>query len=303
MSLVTTAIVAHSLKETLNDIMDDEMDLSEANSLMPHWMDEEDMDDAYVDDLEMGGPGLITEKPEGSEMQTGTINEGYVTRYLSRTFALKVKVTREAIEDAKYKQVINMGKRLTRAAWKTVDYDSTNVLVRMFDTNYPGGDGLPLGSASHTLPSGGTFSNLMATPMSPSRMAITVAYAQLQQLSGHDGLVEGYNPRCIMCPVQQWAAWTGIVKSTHAPEPGAFNEINVVNTELDIDVVSNKYWRNTQTNWALLTDADGGLKWFWRRRIEQESWVDNAQAIMNFGISYRAARGWSDPRVALCVQA
>jgi hypothetical protein len=65
------------------------------------------MSDHYEDDLEMGGPALASEKPEGTEISVGAMREGVLTRYFARTFALRIIVTEEAMEDKKYDQVIN----------------------------------------------------------------------------------------------------------------------------------------------------------------------------------------------------
>lgn len=300
---VFTSTVANALKLTLNEIVNDKTDGYESKLVMKKWLEESPMDDNYIDDLEMGGPGLATEKSEGTEISLGTIQQGVLTRYISRTFALKLAITEEAIEDRKYPQVIDAARRLKRAMYKTIDIDATNILVRGFNTSYVGGDGLPLWSASHTLPAGGTFSNLMATAMSPSRIAVITATSQIRKFPGHDGVIEGAEPKCIACPMEQWGVWAGITGSERAPEPGAFNEINVVKTMLGLEVVPIKYWTNTTTNWAIITDADNGLKFLWRRRPRNRSWVDNDQEIMKYSISARWARGWSDPRCSLGVNA
>jgi len=260
------------------------------------------MEDNYEDDLETGGPGLAAEKPEGSEIETGTIREGILTRYTARTFGLKLIITEEAIEDRKYPKVINAARRLKRAMWKTIDIDATNMLVRATNTAYTGGDNVPLASATHSLPSGGTFSNIMATPMSPSRAAVIIATSAIRKYPGHDGITEGYAPKTVVCPTEQWAVWEGLIKSTHAPEAGQFNEINVVNT-LGITVVPNQYWSNTTTNWGMITDADNGLNFRYRRRPRSKSWVDNDQGLMKYGIDARWSRGWSDARTIFFVNA
>lgn len=293
---VFTSTIANSLKETLESIVDDKHVGGESSCVAPKWLTIKGMDDNWLDDLEMGGPGLATETAEGAPIVVGSIQEGYVTRYISRKFALRLVITEEALEDGKYEQVIDAAMRLKRALWKTWDIDMTNMLARAFNSSYTGGDGLCLANASHTLPSGGTFSNLMATPMTPSRTAIIQATTQIRKMSGHDGTIEGYEPKCIVCPMDQWAAWAGVVKSAKAPEPGAFNEINVANSELDLDVVPIKYWTASTTNWGIITDADNGLVGRFRRRPRSRSWVENSQEVMNYAISARWARGWSDPR-------
>ena len=296
MSTVFESAIADTLKKTLSMIVDDKTNGLEAGAVYKRYMDEQSMEDAYEDDLEMGGPGLASETAEGSDVPTSTLREGYITRYMSRKFAIRMNVTEEAIEDCKYPQVIKAATRLKRSMNKTIEIDCANVLARQFNSSYVGGDGLCLSNASHTLPGGGTFSNIMATPMSPSRIAITVATSQMRKYPGHDGITEGVEPRKIICPTEQWAVWAGIVKSKNAPEPGAFNEINVVNSELDIEVVPVKYWTNTTTNWCIKTDSDSGPNIRWKRKPKARSWVENSNEVMSYLISARWARGWSDPR-------
>lgn len=294
---VFTGTIFHTLKRTLRSIVDDKSDGFAGGMLMPRFCNEGTMEDNYVDDLEMGGPGLASEKPEGAALSVGTVREGVLTRYNARTFGQKLIVTREAMEDTKYDQALKLARRLKRSLLKTVEIDATNLLVRAFNTAYVGGDGLPLGSASHTLPNGGTFSNIMAVPMSPSRAAMIVATSQMRKFPGHDGITEGVMPKKIVCPVDQWAVWEGLVKSTKAPEAGMFNEINVVNQTLDItDIVANQYWSNTTTNWGIITDADNGLNFLWRRKPSSDDWVEQNQQTYMYSISARWARGWSDPR-------
>lgn len=297
---VFTSTIANQLKDTLSSTIDDEF---ASHTMVPRMFDEESMADAYVDDLELAGPGLAAARAEGEPVQVGSMREGVVTRYMAQSYALKMIITEEAMDDGKYPQAINLARRLKRAMAKTIDIDGANVMVRMADTNYLGGDGLPLSSASHTLPHGGTFSNKMAVPMSPSRSAFIVAVTQLGQMVGHDGIIEGYKPKAVVCPFSQWAIWKEIVKSEKAPEAGQFNAINVVKSDFgSIDIVANPYWSNTTTNWALLTDA-GGLKWKWRKKASNRTWVDNDNMVMNYSISARWGRGWSDPRAVYCVEA
>ena len=82
---VFTSSIANALKETLETIVDDDTDGYEKKAHYKKWMWVGGMDDNYEDDLETGGPGLASEKPEGGEIPTGTIREGVLTRYTART--------------------------------------------------------------------------------------------------------------------------------------------------------------------------------------------------------------------------
>jgi hypothetical protein len=295
MSTVFTSTIYNSLKETLDEIIDDAGKGYSKGLIFPKWCTVKNMKDYYEDDLEMGGPGLASEVAEGSPLVVGGIQEGVLTRYISRKFGLKMVVTEEAIDDTKYDRVINAAPRLIRALYKTADIDATNMLVRGFNSAYPGSDGVSLFSNAHTLPGGGTYSNTLATPMTPSRAAVIQITSMARKLPGHDGVTEGYETRDVLCPTEQWAVWEGVVKSEKAPEPGQFNEINVARDVIR-NVIPIKYWNNTTTNFAITLDCENGLNFRWRRKPRSRSWVDEDNEVMNYGISARWDRRWSDAR-------
>lgn len=300
--MINTSAVSEGLKETLEDIVDDPKE-GEDSTVYRDWLIVGKMSDWFEDDLEMAGAGLASETPEGSEMSLNDIKQGTIWRYFVRKFTMKLIVTYEAQKFVKYDKIIDATKRLTRAAWKTVDIDLTNILVRGFNTAYPGADGVPLWSASHPLPKGGTFSNLMATPISPSRTAVLVARTQAAQMVGHDGIIEGYKLKKVLAPTPQWGTWNEILYSTHAPEAGQFNAINVVNQKMSLTLVENPYWNTTTTNYAFTTDAGSGMKVKWAERPKMRDWVDNDTMTQKYGVSYLYGRGWSDPRATIGVNA
>lgn len=295
MSAIFTAAITHTLKKTIKNIVSDNEDGVEQDAIFPKYFDVEETDEAYVDDLEVAGPGLGSEVQEGAEVPLGQIREGVITRYIMRKIGLRLYISDEAVEDCKYPQILKGGKKLKRALWKTYDVDAAYALARAWDTNYPLGDGLPLCSASHTLPGGGTFSNTLAVPMSPSRAALIAIRPLVRKLPGHDGIIEGYKMRKIICPSEQVSSWEGIIKSQYAPEPGNFNEINVAYS-MGLSIVEVPFWVNTTTNWIVKTDADNGLKWYWRRRPRASTYVENDNEVMIWHLSSRHSRGCSDAR-------
>lgn len=302
--MVFTSTIANSLKRTLQAVVDDETRSAKAELIMPDFCDETPMGDAFIDYLEMGGPGLASEKAEGSEMALGNIREGVLNRFTARTFAIRLIVTQEAMEDKKYDETINAAERLVRSIWKTVDYDGANQLIRAFNPLFVMGDGQPWISTAHTLPSGGTFSNQMAVPMSPSVPALQIATTQIRKYPGHDGLIEGYKPMKILAPVEQEFSWGEVLNSQKRPEPGQFNAPNIMKKNYPgVDLVLNQFWSNTSTNWIVQTNIKDGLKWFWRVRPKGSSWVNNDNVTMLFGMRARWTRGPIDPRCALGVAA
>lgn len=299
MSEIFTSTAALALKDTLEGIDTDEHGSEGSKAVFTKWMTVKNMSDNYIEYYEIAGSGLAGEKPEGESIPLGSIVEGPLTRFNARTYGQRMIVSDEALEDLKYDKVIQAAKRNNRSLWKLADFDATLLLVRATNTSFVGGDGQPLASTSHVLPGGGTYSNMLATAMSPSKASLVIAAAQLMQQVGHDGLIDGVEPKKAVFPVQQWGVWREVLGSSNDPTPGAFNAINPVNRDLSISPVPVKYWTNTTTNWALITDADLGLMWFWRRKPKSNTWVTEDKTMMNYAITARWSRGWVNPRCIL----
>ncbi len=292
--MLTTATAFRTLKATLEEVVTDDSDGYEKKAAYKGYCKVEGMEDNYEDDLENGGPGLATEKTEGQALDVGTLYEGYVTRYIARKFGLIMQITEELDEDGKYNgKYIDASRRLKRALFKTKEIDCAQMLNRAANTGYVGGDGLSLANSAHTIPGGGTFSNTLSTAFSPSRAAVIVMSQNIMLLPGHDGVTEGYMPTAIVHPVAQWGAWKGILGSDKVPE-SANNELNVA-ADMNLKQVPVPYWSASSTNWLMLTDA-GKLKLKIRRKAKGRTWYDEPTEVINFGVSERWARGWSDPR-------
>jgi hypothetical protein len=299
---IFTSTIALSLQETLEHINDDDTDGVEAAADFPKYYDVAEMDKAFIDVLEMGGPGLASEVDEGTELPTGTIDEGYVTRFIARKVGLRLIVTREALDDGQYPEAIQAAKRIKRAVWKTLDVDAANTYNRMFNASYTGGDDVALGSTAHTLPGGGTFSNMPTTAFSPSIASVIVARQAVAIYPGHDGVREGYRITGVDFPIAQESVWEIVTMSKGNPD-NANNTINVAKG-MNLKLQPIRHWTASDTNYAFRTDASaGGLKWYWRKRPESFTWVENSQQLMNYAMSSRQARGWEDPRGHFCVNA
>lgn len=298
MAIIVNSNGYKGVKAILDNIITDPK-MGKSDLIFPKYMKIRSMADNYVIDQEVAGSLLLQEKAEGETAAVGSIQEGYETRYTSRTQALHIHVAEEALEDAKYDSYIAAASRLLKSAYKTQDYDATNVIIRSTNASYTGGDGVVLGSASHTTPYGGTWSNIADTYQTPSRAALISAITKVGKYPSQNGLTEGYMIKKIVGPLAQWGTWEGILKSGQVPEDNR-NELNVVGPKGSmggIEFVPIKYLDASSTTlWGAITDADDGLQWLNRRKIRSRTWVDNDAEVMKYGVSYRAAKGWSNPR-------
>ena len=295
--MLTTSSGARTLRKTLENIITDSDDGIGSDLDCSYFMKQESMDKNYVQDLERGGPGLLTETPEAMPLDELNINDGALTTYISRKFGGLMTISEEMEEDGQYNSTYFNGARtLKRAGFKTLEVDTANVLNRGWNTGFVGGDGLPLFSASHTIPGGGTFSNTLAVPMAPSVAALNTVRQNVGVMVGHDGQREGYKVMKIVHPWAQDGAWETIL--------GTKNGLNT--SGQDLNVVANKgythrpilFWTASDTNWAVITDAPNGLKLKWRRKFKARTWYEERPEVHIFGVSGRWARGWSNPRGA-----
>jgi hypothetical protein len=297
-TFASQSTVFRGLQETLESIITDKAEYEDKAQFKKYYK-VSNMSDAYEDDAEYGFAGLASETGEATEFPVGTLTPGSFTRYMARKFGIKMIVTQEAVDDNKYDKIIQAGARCTRALWKTMDIDGALQLARAESSLYVGGDGVSFASASHTLPGGGTFSNTMATPMAPSTMGLTLAQTQADKLPGHDGTREGYLIKKVIHPVDQRFLWSRLVNSTHAPEAGEYNAINVIDHDMDIDLVCVRQWTNTTTNWMGMTDAPDGFKWKFRKKPKSDTWTMDNQQLLYHQIHTRYARRWSDARCGI----
>lgn len=292
---ITTSSGFRTLRKTLDNIITDPDDGIGTDLDCSYYMQTETMTRNFVDDLENGGVPLLTEKGEAQPIDELNLYDGATTRYISRKFAGLLSISEEMDEDGQYNgEYIAPARRLKGAGFRTLEVDCANIFNRAWNAAYVGGDGQPLASASHTIPGGGTFSNTLATPFSPSMAALNTVRQNVMVMPGHHGLREGYMVKKVVHPVAQDGAWETIL--------GTKNGLNTAGQ--DLNVVANKgythrpilYWTGSDTNWGTITSAPNGLKLKWRRRFKSRTWYEERTEVIYHGLSGRWARGWSDPR-------
>lgn len=284
------------LKDTLETVWGTTFPKSEADACWRKYMDEKTMGDAWVDDQEVVGPGLFSEKQQGAVMAIDSVIEGVSVRYTAKTFALRLLIAEEVIEDNKYEKAVNWTKLLARSAAKTPDYDCANLLNRAFNSSFVGGDGLELCSTDHILTRGGTYSNELSTPMSLSETALEEVVTALRKLVGSDGLVAGYMPTDLIVPAELEMRARRITKSDRQNNT-ANNAINALKNAgmFGKDPIVVPYMSST-TNWFVKTNAENGLTWYWRRKPRFKRTNDEQSEVLMMTGSYRSVRGWTDPR-------
>lgn len=240
--------------------------------------------------------GIAPQKPEGTPVQYDTAQQGFLTRYNHVTYALGFIITEEMIEDDLYDVVGQKNARaLAKSMRVTKEVVGANVFNRAFDSNYKGGDGVEMISASHPNVAGGTWSNKIATASDLSEASLEQAVIDIMKWTDDRGLPIMVQPKRLIIPVDLVFDAERILKSVNrvgTPD----NDINALNSmgRFD-DVLSNRYLTDTNA-WFIKTDVNDGLKYFERKADEFAMDNDFDTSNYKYKAVGRYSFGWSDSR-------
>lgn len=295
MSLITSHPLFKTLKPTLDSITSESTNVTEyaygkivTGSKMKH---------GYSEHLEVAGTTFLVEKPQGATTVDEKIILGKTVRIFPKTFAKKVIITMEALDDCQFvDDVLKPAKRLQASAKKTRDIDCAGLIINSTNTAVTGGyDGLTLANASHALTAGGTQSNIASVYATPSIQALMLMRAALGQMKGPNGLLDPRVAKKLVCSLIQEDVWKTIL-GTEKVTGSNFNDINIVR-EYKLDLVAIPWLdASSQTQWGAITDAEEGLMCEEKGKIDKSTWVDNDRDVINYKVKYRLGLGWANWR-------
>ena len=295
--MITSNAYWKGMKKTLDGITTEDLSKDQVCFGKDKLFTMEPMEDGYSDYVEVSGTTLLVEKDEGKAMAVDPgIIMGGTKRLIPRTMAKKVIITEEAMEDLKYKEIINASARLQASAWKTQDIDGASVVLNCTST-LQGYDNLALVSTAHVLPGGGTEYNYIALDsnsngitMTPSPQALIQMRAKATLMKGPNGIIDSRELKGITFPAIQIDLWD-IITGTKQAVGSNWNDINTVST-YGLYKVPVKWYDSVSTSiWGGITDAEDGFIALQKRKIRGRVWVDNDAETAMHAVSYRMAIG------------
>jgi hypothetical protein len=230
--------------------------------------DEESSEKAYEEDVEASGFGLAPVKQEGTAVSYDSHTQGYTKRYTHVAYALGYIVTKEELADNLYEKVSKSRARsLAFSMRQTKEVIGANIFNNGFDTNYTGGDGKPLFSATHTSLNG-SWSNLIAVAADLSEASLEDQFINIMNATNSRGLKIALTPRKLIVPPNEAFNATRIVKS-ELQNDTANNAINAIRSMglLPEGVMVWHYLSDTDA-WFVKTDCPEGLKYMSRAALE-----------------------------------
>lgn len=250
---------------------------------------------AWEEDVGFSGFGLAQVKGEGASINYDTARQGFTNRYTHVVYALGFIITKEMVDDDLY-DVVGQARAsaLAFSLRQTKEVLGANVYNRAFNASYTGGDGQPLGSASHPNISGGTWSNMPTVAADISETALEQATIDLQRFTNDRGLRIAVRPKKLIIPVDLDYDANKILKTEY--EVGtANNTVNLVRSRFPGGAVVNHYLTDTDA-WFIMTDVPNGMKYFERQPDSFDSDDDFDTNNAKFKGQFRCSFGWTDPR-------
>ena len=251
---------------------------------------------SFEEETKLSGFSAAPVKNEGSAIAYDNAQEVFTARYNHETIALGFSLTEEAIEDNLYDSLSSRyTKALARAMAYTKQTKAAAVLNNGFDTDYAGGDGQPLFSASHPLVSGGTNSNIPATAADLNETSLENAVIQIAAWTDERGLLIAAKPRKLVVPPSLMFVATRLLE-TELRVSTADNDINALksNGSIPEGYAVNHFLTDTDA-WFLTTDVPNGLKHFVRTPMATSMDGDFDTGNVRYKARERYSFGWSDP--------
>lgn len=250
----------------------------------------------YEEDVQITGFGLVPVKPEGRGVEFTSETQGWLKRYTHVVYGMGYIVTREEEEDNLYEKVSKTRSgSLAFAMRQTEENVCANVVNRMTDTNYVGGDSSVLVCSTHTTKSGNQ-SNILSPAADLSETALEDLIIMVYGAKDDLGLQIKLMPISLIVPRQEWFNANRILESVLQNDT-ALNAQNVLKSTnaLPGGIVMNHYLTDTDA-FGVKTNCPNGLTYFLRREYEFTVDSDFSSENMLAKATKRFSVGWTDWR-------
>lgn len=250
-------------------------------------------------DVEARMLGMADIKPQGSPLASDTMGTRFQTVYNHVTFGISFTISREALADNLYqKDFTQKSISLGNSMLQTKETWAANVLNNAFNPGFPMGDGQSLCSTSHPI-DGGTYSNTFGgndPGVDFSEFGLETALTQIEGFRSQSGLLMNCMGEKLVIPTKMRFAALRILKSQFQSET-ANNAITAIlhSAFLKKGIVVNHYLTDP-TAWFIVSNAELGLRFFEREKLQSLMHVDPATQSIMYGAYERYSAGCSNPR-------
>lgn len=228
---------------------------------------------------------LFNEIAEGTEYTFKRVKQGADKTLVIKKYGLGFSISMETVEDGKFDLIADMTRRLARSGMESQEISAMNIFNNGFSTETTA-DGLSLFNSAHTLPSGGTFRNVLSTPSDLSRSSLEQMLIDFETVFvGDSGIIYDIKPRFLLVAPENKRYAMELIGSDLRPD-SADNNMNSLKGD-GLQVVSSPHLTDTDAWFLVGMPEDHGLRIIVRRPMETMAAAD-AVGWMTDSILYKS---------------
>lgn len=247
---------------------------------------------------------LFNNVPEGQDYSFKRAKQGASKTLSISKYGLGFSISEEAVEDGKFDLIADMTRKLARSGMESQEIQAMNIFNNGFGS-VTSADGQPVFDTSHTLPSGLTFRNELATAADLSATSLEQMLQDFEtQFIGDSGIIYNIKPRILLVhPSNKRLAMELIgsdLKATVYESSNGVSNVNNMNSfkEEGLMAVSSPHLSDPDAFFMLGMPEETGLRLVVRKPIETKAAgpdVGFASDSVYYKSRYREAIGVTHP--------
>jgi len=247
---------------------------------------------------------LFNSIPEGQDYSFKRAKQGASKTLTISKYGLGFSISEEAVDDGKFDLIADMTRKLARSGMESQEVQAMNIFNNGF-ASVTTADGRPAFDTGHTLPSGLTFRNELASAADLSATSLEQMLQDFEtQFIGDSGIIYNIKPRILLVhPSNKRLAKELIgsdLKATVYESSNGVASVNNMNSfrEEGLMVVSSPHLTDADAWFMLGMPEETGLRLVVRRPIETKAAgpdVGFASDSIYYKSRYREAIGVTHP--------
>lgn len=226
--------------------------------------------------------------------------QGYSKTWTKVQYRAGIAVTKQAVEEQKFRMIAQMINGLPNAAMRREEYAYATIFNSGF-TSETTADGEYVFDTDHTHADaeGGSYSNKAASGGDLTTDTLEAARLHFDTWTNEKGFIDPQPMTKLVIPPQKWEAAWKVLNSDKYPQNG----LNAKNPYMKIVTPVVYHWLTSTTAWFVQgkdSDMDNGflMVWFTKPEYAPISWSNNPDIIlgrrlrMAFAVGALHARNW-----------
>jgi hypothetical protein len=214
---------------------------------------------------------LFNSVPENTEYSYERSKQGANKTLTVVKYGLGFSISRETVDDGKFEWISMLTKKLARSARESQEIQAMN----MFNNGFSGGtetspDGQPIFASAHTLPSGGTYRNILSAAADLSQSSLSTALSDFEQVFvGDSGIINLMRPKFLVVHPDSKRYAMELTGSDLKPDT-ANNNLNAIKSD-GLQVVSSPHLTDNDAWFLMAAPGEHNLDIVVRNAIRTEA--------------------------------